>query len=253
MKRLLVVLAAAFATAAIAVTPAFAGSTTWDGNGVDQGETCTEGAHWILSPGNGIASATLTVDGTQYTMVKNGPSTGNGSLSAVSTGSVDLSTDASASWTGPDGAFLKVSDCFGSSTTTTTTGGPTTDTGGPTTDTGGPTTDTGGPTTDTGGPTTDTGGPTTDTGGPTTDTGGPTTDTGGPTTDTGGPTTTAGPTTTGTGGISGSTTGGTTGGTASTGGELPFTGLPVWIPLLAAAALLASGIFLVRRRKGELS
>jgi hypothetical protein len=235
MKKLLVVLAAAFATAAIAVTPAFAGSTTWDGNGVNQGETCTQGAHWILSPGNGIASATLTVDGTQYTMVKNGPSDGNGSLSAVSSGSVDLSTDASASWTGPDGAFLKVSDCFGSSTTTTT-GGPTTDTGGPTTDTGGPTTDTGGPTTDTGGPTTDTGGPTTDTGGPTTDTGGPTT--------------------TGSGGISGGTTGGTggtTGGTASTGGELPFTGLPVWIPLLAAAALLASGIFLVRRRKGELS
>jgi hypothetical protein len=98
---------------------------------------------------------------------------------------------------------------------------------------------------------------TTTTGGPTTDTGGPTTDTGGPTTDTGGPTTTTGgPTTTGSGGISGGTTGGTggtTGGTASTGGELPFTGLPVWIPLLAAAALLVSGIFLVRRKKGELA
>jgi hypothetical protein len=102
--------------------------------------------------------------------------------------------------------------------------------------------------------TTDTGGPTTDTGGPTTDTGGPTTDTGGPTTDTGGPTTTTtGGATTGTGGVLGGTTGGTTGGTASTGGELPFTGLPVWIPLLAAAALLVSGIFLVRRKKGELA
>jgi hypothetical protein len=61
--------------------------------------------------------------------------------------------------------------------------------------------------------------------------------------------------TTGTGGVSGGTTGGTTGGTAATpsGGNLPFTGLPVWVPLLAAAAMLASGILLVRRRNGELS
>ena len=228
MKKVLVVLAAAFATAAIAVTPAFAGGTTWTGNGVSEGETCTEGAHWILSPGDGIASATLTVDGTQYTMVKNGPSDGNGSLSAVSTGSVDLNTDASASWTGPDGAFLKVSDCFGSSSTTTT-GGPTTTTGGPTTTT-----------------TTTTGGPTTTTEGPTTTT------SGGPTSTTAGPTST-----TGSGGVLGSTTGGstggTTGGTAPSGGNLPFTGLPIWIPLLAAASLLASGIMLIRRRKGEIS
>jgi hypothetical protein len=90
---------------------------------------------------------------------------------------------------------------------------------------------------------------TTTSGGPTTTTEGPTTTTEGPTTtSTGGPTTT-----TGTGGVSGGTTGGTTGGTAPTGGELPFTGLPIWIPLLAAAGLLASGVVLVRRRKGELS
>src|SRR6266540_4130333 len=66
----------------------------------------------------------------------------------------------------------------------------------------------------------------------------------------------AGSTTGGTTGeTTGETTGGTTGGTAATptGGNLPFTGLPVWIPLLAAAAMFASGIFLVRRRKGELS
>ena len=56
-------------------------------------------------------------------------------------------------------------------------------------------------------------------------------------------------------GVSGSTTGGTTGGSAGTpsGGNLPFTGLPVWMPLLAAAAMLGSGIFLIRRRKGEVS
>jgi hypothetical protein len=228
LKKVLVVLAAGFATAAIAATPAFAGGTTWDGNGVAQGETCTEGAHWILSPGDGIASATLTVEGVSYAMEKHGQPDGNGSLTAVSTGPVDLNTDASAAWDGPDGAFLKVSDCFGSSSTTggTTTG--TTGTTGETTGTTGETTGTTGETTGTTGETTGTTGTT------------------------GGGTTGA---TSGSGGISGSTTGGTTGGTAATptGGNLPFTGLPVWIPLLAAAAMLASGIFLVQRKKGELS
>jgi hypothetical protein len=55
----------------------------------------------------------------------------------------------------------------------------------------------------------------------------------------------------------GGTTGlGTTGGTGGVAGEqaagqagaLPFTGLPVWIPALAAVALLASGFALLRRR-----
>jgi hypothetical protein len=86
------------------------------------------------------------------------------------------------------------------------------------------------------------------------------TTTGGATT---GGTTTGGTTTggtTGTGGVSGGgsgggTTGGTTGGVAGaqTGGELPFTGLPVWVPLLAAAALLSGGALLLRRRRDELS
>jgi LPXTG-motif cell wall-anchored protein len=78
---------------------------------------------------------------------------------------------------------------------------------------------------------------------------------------TGGETTgggTTGGTTTGTGGVSGGGTGGTggtTGGVAGTqaGGELPFTGLPVWVPLLAGAALLSGGALLLRRRRGELS
>ena len=57
------------------------------------------------------------------------------------------------------------------------------------------------------------------------------------------------------GGGSGGTTGGTTGGVAGvqTGGELPFTGLPVWIPLLAAAALLSVGALLLRRKRDDLS
>jgi hypothetical protein len=80
-------------------------------------------------------------------------------------------------------------------------------------------------------------------------------------TTTGGTTTgtTTGGSTTGTGGVSGAGTGGTTGGTtggvagAQAGGELPFTGLPVWIPLLAAAALLSGGALLLRRKRDELS
>jgi LPXTG-motif cell wall-anchored protein len=65
--------------------------------------------------------------------------------------------------------------------------------------------------------------------------------------------------TTGTGEVSGGGTGGTTGGTtggvagAQTGGELPFTGLPVWVPLLAGAALLSGGAVLLYRRRDELS
>jgi hypothetical protein len=88
------------------------------------------------------------------------------------------------------------------------------------------------------------------TGGTTTggDTGGTTT--GGTTTGgtTGGGTTGGG--TTG-GGNLGSTTGGSPG--AETGGELPFTGLPIWIPILLAAVLLASGGLLLRRRRDDVS
>jgi hypothetical protein len=79
--------------------------------------------------------------------------------------------------------------------------------------------------------------------------------TGGGTTTGGGGTTTGGGTT-GAGEVSaGGTTGGTTGGVAGAqaGGELPFTGLPVWIPLLAAAVLLSGGALLLRRRRDELS
>jgi hypothetical protein len=215
MKKLLVVLAAAFATAAMVVTPAFAQSPS--AGQCPSGGTQIGGATGSFTTADGVTiswnSTTVTVTGGSADIcVKAGnSSSGHVLLDDGESYTVDFENNG--------GQFPAISHVELYSSTTTTT---TTDTGGPTTDTGGPTTDTGGPTTDTGGPTTDTGGPTT----------------------------------TGSGGISGGTTGGTggtTGGTASTGGELPFTGLPVWIPLLAAAALLASGIFLVRRRKGELS
>jgi hypothetical protein len=60
---------------------------------------------------------------------------------------------------------------------------------------------------------------------------------------------TAGTTGAATGGPTGGTTGGTTGGAPTpTGGNLPFTGLPVWVPLLVAFGLLGSGFVLLRRR-----
>jgi hypothetical protein len=58
--------------------------------------------------------------------------------------------------------------------------------------------------------------------------------------------------TTGTGGVSsetsGGTTGGTTGGTSSAGGDLPFTGLPIWLPVLAGGLLISVGYRLLKRR-----
>ena len=55
MKKVLVVLAAAFATAAIAVTPAFAdGTVPWtqgQGTYAACGEGATPGLHWVFTPG----------------------------------------------------------------------------------------------------------------------------------------------------------------------------------------------------------
>jgi hypothetical protein len=184
MKSLFVVLAVAVATAAFYAGPALAGETTWTGNG-SENLPCAEGGHWILSPAQGITSATLTVNGVTYEMTQSG----DGSFSADSVGSLDENTTASATWEGDnDTAFLKLSHCVQGTTTGTTTGA-----------TGG----------------------------------------------------VSGATTGGTGGVSGATTGGTTGGVAGAqaGGTLPFTGLSVWIPLLAGLGLLSCGYMLLRWKR----
>jgi hypothetical protein len=181
---------------------------------------------------------------------------------ALVTASFDFTSSDGFTSAGSDEAELSC----GGATTGGTTGGTTTGgtTGGTTT--GGTTTGgtTGGTTT--GGTTgTTTGGATTGT--TTGGTAGGTT-TGGTTTGgtTGGTTTggTTGGTTTG-GATTGTTTGGTTsgdifgGGTtggaagAETGGELPFTGLPIWLPLALAASLVVGGAFLLRRGRDEVS
>jgi hypothetical protein len=56
--------------------------------------------------------------------------------------------------------------------------------------------------------------------------------------------------TTGSGGVQGGTTGGTTGGVAGAqaAAQLPFTGLPVWMPLLLGLGLLGLGYVLLRRK-----
>jgi hypothetical protein len=243
MKRLFVLVAAALAVLALSATPAFATGTTiqWQGHG-SENLPCSGNEHWVLSPAQGIKSATLYIDGVAYAMTKNG---NGGSYSADTNVGFDGSQSVSVTYYGDtEQAFLKLSHCdSGESTTGGTDGGTA---GGDTTGgdtTGGDTT--GGDTT--GGDTT--GGDTT--GGDTT--GGDTT--GGDTTggDTTGGTTGGGTTGGGTtgGGIAGSTTGGSP--EAEVGGELPFTGLPVWVPILLAAALLAGGAILLRRKREEVS
>jgi hypothetical protein len=217
VKRLLV---AAFATLVLIAAPAafaWGGETTWSGNG-SENLPCTEGGHWVLSPGHGLTAATLTVNGVVYPMTQSG----EGSWSADSVGPLDAETTASATWVGEvengHEPFLKLSHC----TEENTTGG----TGGTTGETTG--------TTGTTGTTTGTTGTT----GETTGTTGTTGETGGT-----GTTGTTGQSTGGTGAAGG----GTTGGAASPGGELPFTGLPVGIPLGIAALLLFAGILTLMR------
>jgi hypothetical protein len=216
MKRSFVVVAAAFAALALCATPAFAATIGWQGHG-SENLPCSGSEHWVLSPAKGITSATLYIDGVGYAMSKNGG--GAGSFSADTNVGFDGSQSVSVTYFGAnDSAFLKLSHCApGGSTTGGTTGGDTT--GGDTT--GGETTS-----------------------GDTT--GGGTT--GGGSTGGGAGGNTTGGGTTG-GGSLASTTGGSGGAEAS--GELPFTGLPVWIPILLAGTLLASGAFLLRRKGGE--
>jgi len=83
-------------------------TTVWAGNGSDN-LPCADGGHWVLSPAQGITAATLTVDGIDYTMQKNG---NNGSWAADSGGPLTGSTTASATYDGNNSvAFLKLSHC----------------------------------------------------------------------------------------------------------------------------------------------
>jgi hypothetical protein len=221
MKKVLVVLAAVFVTAVMYATPAWAQSPS--SGSCPAGGTQIGGATGSFTTGDGVTiswnSTTVTVTGGSADIcVKAGNSnSGHVLLDDGESYTVDFENNG--------GQFPAIShvELYSSTQTTTTT---------TTTTTGGPTSTT------TAGPTTST-----TTAGPTTST-----TSGGPTS-----TTTAGPTTGSGGVLGGSTTGGTTGGTAPSGGNLPFTGLPIWVPLLAAASLLASGIVLIRRRKGEIS
>jgi hypothetical protein len=228
MRRFLVAVVVALASLAVAAP---ASATT-----IDVTITCDEVtfSYSRFPPGETSSSQqTVTVNGVTVhssTFTFTGPA----DVSVVPLSIVGNATVvASYAWQSPfnqgTGSQEATVQCGGG----TTTGGDTT--GGDTT--GGETT--GGDTT--GGDTT--GGDTT--GGDTT--GGDTT--GGDTTggDTGGETTSGG--TTGTGGVDVATTGGT----EPPGGELPFTGLSIWVPILLAGALLSSGVFLLRRRRDDVS
>ena len=224
MKKRLVVFAAALAAAAIAVTPAFAdGTATWDGNG-SQNLPCSGGEHWVLANAQDVTGAELFVDGVDSGAFEQH---GQGAWSIDTDFGFDGTESVSAQWQGDGSPQLVLSHCDSGETTGGTTGETTGETSSGGTSSGG----------------TSSGG--TSSGG--SSSGGTTAGTSSGGSSSGG--------TTGTGGVSGSTTGGTTGGSAATpsGGDLPFTGLPVWMPLLAAAAMLASGVFMIRRRKGEVS
>jgi endoglucanase len=105
--------------------PAYASTTVeWTGNG-SENIPCADGGHWVLSPSQGITSATLTVDGTTYVMHQNG----GGSFAADSDGAITADVEASATYEGDnDKAFLKLSHCIEgtSSTPPPTTPPPTT-------------------------------------------------------------------------------------------------------------------------------
>jgi hypothetical protein len=251
MKRLLVVLAAAVAALAIAASAsAHTGAIAITCQGVTftytafPASSSTESHEIAAVDGTTVYDDTFLFSGNSAQHVV--PLTITGDV--VVTASFDFTSSDGFTHQGSDEAALSCGEptTGGATTGGTTTGGTTT--GGTTT--GGTTT--GGTTT--GGTTTGgtaTGG--TATGG--TATGGTTTGgtaTGG--TATGG-TATGGTTvgeTTGTGGVSsetsGGTTGGTTGGTSSAGGNLPFTGLPIWLPVLAGGLLIGVGYRLLKRR-----
>ena len=152
MKRLALLGTVAFMVLFIGVAHAST-SVSWTG-GQDQGSEnlpCSDGGHWILSPAQGITSATLMFEGHSYVMEESG----GGSYSVDTNGPISAGDTATATYEGNnDTAFLKLSHCTsGGTPSPTDTGTPSpTDTGTPT-DSGTPT-DTESPTSSSSTPTT---------------------------------------------------------------------------------------------------
>jgi hypothetical protein len=106
LKKLLVVLAAAFATAAIAVTPAFAdGTVSWDGN-FSGTLPCSGNEHWVLSNSSGVTGAELWVDGADMGAFGQH---GQGAWSIDTNIGFDGTQDVSAVWTGEGSPQLVLS------------------------------------------------------------------------------------------------------------------------------------------------
>jgi hypothetical protein len=113
-RGLLILSMLVFAVASLfAFTPQGVSAGTqviWGGNG-SENLPCKDGGHWILSPAQGITSATLTVGGVQYVMSQGGE--GQGAFHGESVGSVTQSTTATVVYEGSnDKAFLKLSNCL---------------------------------------------------------------------------------------------------------------------------------------------
>lgn len=108
MRKLLLAALAAMAWTVLPGAALADGTIPWEGNGSDN-LPCEFGGHWVLAPSFGIESATLTVNGTEYTMVQHG----NGSWSADSLGAIDAEVEAFVTFTG-DGDeqnHLQLSHC----------------------------------------------------------------------------------------------------------------------------------------------
>jgi hypothetical protein len=113
MTLALAAIAALMVSLVVAVRPGAVradGSIPWGGNGADQ-LPCANGAHWVLSPSDGIDSAILHVGNATYTMTENG----GGSWSADSAG--DVPSDQSQVWVEFTGAgdakdHLQLSHCL---------------------------------------------------------------------------------------------------------------------------------------------
>ena len=111
MKRFFVIVAVSLAALALYSTPSFATSRTtigWQEHG-SENLPCSGSEHWVLSPAQGITSATLYIDGVPYAMSQNG----NGSYSADTNVGFDGSQAVSVTYFGDnDSATAALYDDF---------------------------------------------------------------------------------------------------------------------------------------------